>query len=87
MNYSPSGRVGLSGPERAKSVNASHELQMQRNSPSPAASASDPPEGRVMRLISNPRLKAGISVREGDPDEVESTLEEIRQRLAEEVSR
>ncbi len=46
MNHSPSGRVGLSGPERA-------ELTMTRHSrthlqlallPSPAATASDPPE-------------------------------------------
>ena len=57
MNHSPSGRVGLSGPERVFFW-AGEFGSMRRRKPSPAATASDPPaSGRVMQTLSVQKLK------------------------------
>ncbi len=42
MNYSPPGRVGLSGPERANANDWQFPIDVA-NEPSPAAKTSDPP--------------------------------------------
>ena len=57
QNHSPSGRVGLSGPERVFAAAGIMRLH-HRERPSPAATASDPPEGRVMQLSIKQPLKS-----------------------------
>ena len=47
-HHSPSGRVGLSGPVRVGLIRARKTVNACTGSPSPAASASDPPGGRVL---------------------------------------
>ena len=49
--HSPSGRVGLSGPVRVHWKTDSLADEVTGDSPSPAASASDPPGGRVMEML------------------------------------
>ena len=56
MNHSPSGRVGLSGPERANPVCQKDLMREVAKSPSPAATASDPPEGWVLQVTLSQRL-------------------------------
>ena len=58
--YFPSGKVGLSGPDRAKS-NCPETTHLSRVLPSPAATASDSPGGRVKKKENTRNIKTDLN--------------------------
>lgn len=53
MHSPPTGRVGLSGPGRGRHFHKLSPIQRLWTLPSPAATASDPPAGRVRLRATN----------------------------------